>query len=191
MWEEYRKHHLSRYEEHKKKGLVDPGIPEIVERINKREDVVTLSSCYGRIVLIESDEEDKKRPEAFRGKWHREVSREGVWEIVEEFEGEVLWFKFEPFILHVATKSIGTAKLLLRSGIEAGFKHSGIISMDEVKYVVEIRGTDYISSPVYVRGYRVDEGYVGVLVHLANVKFRRNRERVGLFTSLLEEYLGI
>ncbi len=175
----YREYHLERLREALSKGEVDPPIVPLLKLINSSNHFVTTSSCSGRIVLLETDEEERKRESAFHRKWHRPVTFEEVWEGIASYSGNlVLWLKVDPLILHVATDSLERAKTLLSAVRSAGIKIAGIQVIDEQKIHIEIRGIDNLVVPVYWNGILVNENFVKTLVYFANKKLIRNQRRL-------------
>jgi tRNA(Phe) wybutosine-synthesizing methylase Tyw3 len=55
MWSEYRKEKIEGYERAKKRG-VDWDIIPILDKINEKENYFTISSCSGRIVVIDLED---------------------------------------------------------------------------------------------------------------------------------------
>lgn len=189
-WESYRRHHLRRYTDAKKRGEVDAPILPLLDLINSQRDMVTTSSCSGRVVLLETDVSERKRESAFYRKWHRPVTTDEVWEALQAYSGaNVLWFKVDPFILHVAFWDLPTALDIIRLARSAGFKIAGIQACDSSKIHVEIRGIDSMTVPVYFKRLLIDRPYVRELVGFANRKIVRNAERTVLFFERLLSYL--
>ena len=133
---------------------VDEPIIELLQLIFKNKNLVTLSSCSGRIVLIEFDFKGRKKTARFFRKWHRKVESEEVELALAEHTGErTLWFKVEPFILHVAARNINSANTFLEKIRGCGVKRGGIQSIKKDKVTIEVQGNNQIIMPVnYVEG---------------------------------------
>ncbi|KAF4595387.1 tRNA wybutosine-synthesizing protein [Ophiocordyceps camponoti-floridani] len=138
------------------KGSVDEAIRPLIDDINRVEGFVTTSSCAGRIsVFLEGCKAppaagDEPRAQTAGvggkgagGKWlfvsHETVARQEAWVdalgFAEDAAGvgrgdRLIHFKFEPMILHVLTTSPAHAQLLLRAGLQAGFRESGAINIE-------------------------------------------------------------
>ncbi|KAJ4989264.1 tRNA wybutosine-synthesizing protein [Stagonosporopsis vannaccii] len=107
--------------------------------------------------------------------------------------------KFEPMILHVLCSSLDNAQKLLNSGMGAGFRESGAVSLGssktgEANPVVAIRSAGYSFDSII--GYQDDEGrnvaeisasHLSTLVCIANERFKINLDRIARFRSLLLE----
>ena len=87
-------------------------------------------------------------------------------------------------MLHVECRDVGAAERLLRVGVAAGFRESGI-SLGKKRVLAAIRtGADSLEAPVVLGGQLLlTEPGLGALVALANTKFGLNAER----TERLEE----
>ncbi len=177
-WKAYREHHLRRLEEAKKSGEVDIPIIPLLDTVNRVPDAVTTSSCSGRIILLGTNEGESKAASFFHRKWHRPVMVEEILEGYRDFRGEVLWFKQDPFILHVSTRTLDLAIELVEGARRAGIKIAGVQVFRGWRYHVEVRGIDSVSVPIYWKGPLVDEGYLEKLTLIANRKLVRNQERL-------------
>ncbi|MCJ1393337.1 hypothetical protein MMC18_006210 [Xylographa bjoerkii] len=109
-------------------------------------------------------------------------------------------FQFEPMILHVMAASLHHAQPVLAAAINAGFRESGVQSLknlDDPKAfpMVAIRSSGIGLSSLI--GYAVDddeegsiqciveEGYLQLLLNIANQRFLENLKRVDRFQSQL------
>lgn len=184
-WETTKKKLIRNFQEALDSGGVDSPIVPYLERINAKKNYATSSSCYGRIMLIDLPDFTKKNAE-FLAKWHRTVGFGEVWEAIENAEGENVWFKVDPMILHISCKDIKAANDLLKAKIKAGLKRGGIFSIKRGRVQIELEGTMRMSLPVKKNGgILVNEDYVRNMVKEANDRFRRNEETWGRF---MEEF---
>lgn len=177
-WESYRAKHLRRYLDARARGAVDPPIVPLLDLINNHQDYITTSSCSGRVVLLATGPREKKGESFFYRKWHRPVLFNEVWNALESYSGSILWFKFDPFIIHVGTRSLEAALRLVSLARSAGVKIAGIQSADDSKFHVEMRGIDSMAVPVYDGHILIDYDYAKALVRFANRKMVRNAERL-------------
>ncbi|NOQ37273.1 hypothetical protein GQ472_00155 [archaeon] len=158
----------------REKGLVDVAVLGLVDAINKSDSYYTTSSCSGRIVVACADEANKKSSFSFLGKWHEAVDADDVKDAIGKYEGGVLWFKFEPMILHVCCKDIDSASRFLEIVYRGGFKRSGVYQL-KGKIMVEVHGTSGFSVPAGSSGeVFVSSEYLEFLVRLANRKMEEN-----------------
>ena len=111
-----------------KQGKADSQIIPFCRFISKTKNFFTSSSCAGRIVLLDIDKEGNKKEAAFHAKWHRKISfKELMKEINKQNSEEELWFKLDPFILHLGTDSLENAKKVLEAAKTAGIRRAGIM----------------------------------------------------------------
>ncbi len=162
------------------KGSVDQPICALVGAINRHSDLVTTSTCSGRIVLFES------ASTACRGgRWllvsHATTTMD---EVEESLAGAgssgTIALKVEPAILHVQCRNVACAKRLLQVGLRAGFRESGLVLSDSEKVMLAIRTTsDGLELPLVADGARlVSEEYLRFIVTHANAKFEASQRRL-------------
>lgn len=165
-----------------RKGSIDKHIRNLVNIINKNENYYTTSSCSGRI-MISTENLDKKRYET---KWlmvsHEIIENtENAWNILLETKEDV-WLKFEPAVLHVASRTIEDANKFLKLVRECGFKRSGIISLK--RNIIEVMSTEKIDMPLKMDGELfITRKQFDKIILLANNKLKRTHKKI----SLVEE----
>ncbi|MFP4423661.1 MAG: tRNA wybutosine-synthesizing 3 family protein [Candidatus Woesearchaeota archaeon] len=161
-----------------KKGYIDEEILPLITALNKKKNFYTTSSCAGRIVLLEL--RGKKKHDAH---WifcsHKKA--EGIESEISEYP---VWFRYDPPIIHLSCRTLEDAKIFLEIAKNAGFKHTGIISLGRI--MVELIGYDKIATLVSRDGKPlVDKEYLNILTELANECMERNRLRLqALYESL-------
>lgn len=167
-WEKFKEKKEKELEVAIKKNHVDVPIKKLLKIINKNKNWVTTSSCSGRIVLL-SIQEGKKDADFYK-KWHGKVKAEEVeLAIVHYDEKKPLWFRCEPFILHIATKNMKSAKDFLDNVRRKGVKRGGIQTITDKKVMVEIQGNGQIIIPIdYV------DGKWNKIIELANDMLEKN-----------------
>jgi tRNA wybutosine-synthesizing protein 3 len=147
IWEKYKQQKINSLNSAIEKKLVDQQILKLLKKINKNPSLVSSSSCSGRIVLLQLGEEGKKSA-SFYAKWHTPADVGDVEMKLSEYTGRMpLWFRVEPFILHVAAKDIDSAKTFLEKIRSAGIKRGGIQTIKKEKVTIEIQGSGYLSVP--------------------------------------------
>ncbi|KAF4949437.1 hypothetical protein FGADI_8889 [Fusarium gaditjirri] len=110
----------------------------------------------------------------------------------EAKERRLVHFKYEAMILHVLTASPEHAQLLLRSGLQAGFRESGALNIipngkDAATPMVAIRTMGLAFESLIgqqVDGHRqciVSPEYLRTLVQIANERFIENKKRIERF----------
>lgn len=186
MWSEYRREKIECYEKAKRQGKIDGDIVPLLEKINEKENYVTLSSCSGRILVIDLNSFGDKKSSEFLGKWHNYASFEEVLESVNRCRRQG-WLIQDPPILHVACKDLISAGKLMAAANNSGFRRSGIISLQN--YVVEIASFERLELPVAIDGKRiVEENYLRIAVKIANEKLRSGKSKIKRLEKLISSF---
>ncbi|AET41122.1 tRNA methyltransferase TYW3 Ecym_7281 [Eremothecium cymbalariae DBVPG len=188
------------------KGDIDELCLPIIHLINSHDDMVTTSSCSGRVsVFIEGNKVIKDKGIKLGGKgeggrWlfvtHEKTE---VLNWLESFEDEMDWetssidiskgsslanrfvlYKFEPFILHVKCRDFDTASKLFKTAMSCGFRESGIGS----NYIVALKISIKLDIPI---GYLdtdkgkitmfVSKDYISLIDRICMGKFDENEKK--------------
>jgi tRNA wybutosine-synthesizing protein 3 len=179
-----KQHHKNTYNEAKTIGRMDFDLIPLCDYVLTTKNYFTSSSCSGRIALIGLGKKETKQESAFYRKWHRIVNTKEVLEAVKNYKGHVLWFKQEPLILHLGTNNIENAKKILNLCEKVGVKRAGIKVAKNGKFIVEILGTQNITTPIKEGKVSASEEYLKYLIKKGNQKFKKNQE---LIKKLFEE----
>ncbi len=167
---------MRRLEKAKKEGEVDEDVVPLLDFINSQPGMFSTSSCSGRICVMFVPSKSKKDAE-FVGKWHHETTIDKVLKTINSKRGE-LWFKMEPFILHVSCKDLETARKVLEAKNNAGVKRGGVFSIKPDRIQIELRGTQWMGFPVKKdNDLLMTEEYLEEAVSVANKKLRLNAEQ--------------
>ncbi|MFH1721395.1 MAG: hypothetical protein ABH950_02185 [Candidatus Altiarchaeota archaeon] len=170
---------MAKYLQAKNAGLVDEALINFLDYVNELDDFYTTSSCFGRITLLQ--DVGNKLNDRSIAKWHRKVSSNEVLETLKPVDG-TLWFIFEPFILHIVSKTMDKAQSVIELAIASGFKRTGLINVKPERYIVEVLSTERIDAPIMKDGKMiVPEEYISYLIELANEKFLRGEEKIKRF----------
>ncbi|MGB9748779.1 MAG: tRNA wybutosine-synthesizing 3 family protein [Candidatus Woesearchaeota archaeon] len=182
-----------------KKGSIDEEIKELVFLINSIENYYTTSSCAGRIMLIKVDKNRRKDKSEWLYVTHKEAKFKEMKRALEEGiknarEGESIWFKQEPLILHVCAKNLESANKILTIARDSGLKKSGIITLSR-RIIIEIEGTENISALVAKNCNKekiilTDDLYLKALVDEANRKMLLNKSKNRNFFERIKREFG-
>jgi tRNA wybutosine-synthesizing protein 3 len=187
-----KEYHRTTFEKAVREKKADPLVIPLCRFLNQQLEFFTASSCSGRITVLELDESENKRESAFFYKKHGSVQTEAVWKRIREKSRNNLWFKQEPFILHLGTNHLENARLLLECCKEAGIKRAGIMVAKPGKFVLEIIGTQGLAVPVKQKNRMlVEKKFFRFLVKQANKKLERNFERLKKFEQALRKKLPL
>jgi len=173
-WETYRASRLATYKKALADGKVDARIVELLDNINLNPGLVTLSSCSGRIDLLIFEIPKGKEGAKHYAKWHNLVDKEDFELRLTSYAGKLpLWFKVEPFILHVAARDVEAAVGFMRTVRANGVKRGGIQGIAKDRVPIEVQGTGYMAFPTEPM-----EGEWNSVLDIANSMLKRNLEQV-------------
>lgn len=194
-------HTLSGAKDASPKGSIDELCLPIMDTINGHDDMVTTSSCSGRVsVFLEGhklkEDHVKVGAKGDGGRWlyvtHDKDTLNGWYRqpifhynhvdasTLDEKVRYVL-FKFEPLILHVKCRDFDTASALYTTAMNCGFRESGI----NVHNIVAIKISMKLDIPI---GYLdeatdkvvlfVDENYLEIVTQGSLTRFRENERKL-------------
>ena len=167
--------HKGTFEKALGEGKVDPQMKSLCRFVAGTMDYFTSSCCSGRIMLIDLPKGEDKLGSRFHRKWHRTVAFNELWVgLNDESQGEV-WFKQEPFILHIGCPDLERAQKVLQAMKKTGLKRGGIMFAAEGKWMLELMGTQNLAVPVK-KGAKVliERDYLKHLLQRANEKLKKN-----------------
>jgi tRNA wybutosine-synthesizing protein 3 len=173
--------HKKTFEEALRKGKIDKPLLELCEFVSKTKNYFTSSHCSGRIMLLNSDLNEEKKTAAFYRKWHRKVEFKELINSLNECNYP-LWFKMEPFILHIGCGTIENAKKLIELKNNSGIKRGGIMVLSEGKIILELTGTQYISIPLKEKKMLLNENALKIILKTANKKMDKNIKQIKKLT---------
>ncbi|MBI2529888.1 MAG: hypothetical protein HYW05_01995 [Candidatus Diapherotrites archaeon] len=189
-WRMSKLHNRENWENAVREGKADEKMLSLCNYINSTKNFFTSSGCAGRIMLLGLYGKGTKEESYFHRKWHRAVKFAELWRGLEAKSTGTLWFKMEPFIIHIGTKSLGDADSLLNVMRNAGVKRGGIIVAKKGKCIAEFVGTQSISLPVK-KGAKIliEREYMKQILDEANSKLRKNYELLKRLEKAAKEKL--
>lgn len=157
-------------------GEWDKKIAGLCNKINKKKNYYTTSSCSGRVVLLKFSEE--KQENAFLFRTHGKISFKKLKKALDgiDYKG-IVEFQQTTCILHVACETIEYAQEIVNKAKLAGWKRSGI--MGGKRNMVELHSTESMSFPIMNNEkILVDDEYLKLAVSIANRKLERTWEKI-------------
>ncbi|KAF3987226.1 hypothetical protein FT663_04047 [Candidozyma haemuli var. vulneris] len=176
------------------KGTIDSLCLPIIEVINSHPDMVTTSSCSGRVsVFLEGIKKESQigakgnegrwlfvthHPEDLP-QWHKKLDLKYEEPQSMEDSQRYILFKFEPLILHVKCRDLATSNLLYSTAMGCGFRESGIGSNN----IVGIRTSIKLDVPIgCLDGEQlvsfVSESYLELITKLSLDRFTENFKKM-------------
>lgn len=176
LFNEGKKKQLSK-EDKSNIGEWDPKIANLCNKINKKINYYTTSSCSGRIVLLKASEE--KQPNAFLYRTHERITFSTLKKTLEKIKYDgLVEFQQTSCIMHVACLMLKDAQELVDKAKLAGWKRSGIMSSGK-RFMVELHSTESMSFPIMNNKIiLVDDNFLKLAVEIANNKLERVWEKV-------------
>jgi len=172
------------------KENVDRKVKSLLDILNGSELYYTLSSCSGRIVLLEIPDLGDKQQAYFLGKWHQIITIADVQQALESSSKGTLWFLAQSPIFHVGVSSLEDADDLVKIGIASGFKNSGIRSI-KPRFIVELCSTERLDAPIGKQGTIYGENeYLELLTQIANQILQRSQEKLHRLEKKLRKHLS-
>jgi len=160
-------------------GSWDKKIVGLCEKLNKKKNYYTTSSCAGRIVLIKSLNE--KARDVFLFRTHDKINfnelKKALKDAGRKYKG-LIDFQQTPCILHVACASLIDAQNLVTKAKLAGWKHSGIMATGK-RFMIELHSTEKISFPVVDKGkLLVNDDFLKIVIKKSNEKLEKVWEKI-------------
>ncbi|GJJ74884.1 tRNA wybutosine-synthesizing protein 3 [Entomortierella parvispora] len=148
-----------------------------------------------RVVLMKGDpESDENEKTQIQGDDQDDIAK-----------AQLVYFKFEPMILHIESSTPAAAKIFLNHSLFSGYRNSGILPSAK-RTMLAIRSTLKLDAPIayIIPGnstsssasdsaakiqLMVTLSYLRVLLHLSNDKFVSNVAQMARFEIRLKEHL--
>lgn len=168
-------HHDTLYAAIKEKKADVLTIP-LCKKIDRKKHYFTSSSCSGRIILLQLEKNEQKRPGGFLAKWHREVKFAEVKKALQQKQdGHYVWLKQEPLILHIGCETLTDVEKLFVILRQVGFKRFGLQTLQEGRYMVELVGTQNMHFLAKEKNKILcPDSFLKIQVKKANEKFKKN-----------------
>ena len=98
---------------------------------------------------------------------------------------EIIYFKQEPCILHVACNSLVSGQKLLEKARTSGWKRSGLIAAGK-RIILELMSAERIEFPIVnKKELLVDDRFLKILIKEANKKLERTGEKIQKFEKFI------
>ncbi len=186
-WMELKNSNLKKLQQEIEKGKVDNDIIELLNVVNSRSEYQTLSSCSGRMVLLDIPGFGDKKNANFIYKSHETKNDyKNLLKYVKMCENEC-WLLVQPPILHIACKKLEDAEFLMNLAVQSGFRETGIISLK--RNIVRIHSSERIETIIGKNGrLLIDEDYFKELVEIGNKKLKKSKDKL---KKLLDKFLSL
>lgn len=150
------------------KGYIDSKILDLCNKINKRQDMFTLSSCSGRVCLVDIFDKSSKKLSKWHYITHEYAKFQEISDVLNNIEvGNRVNFRQESAIIHICLNDLNLVDKFIIIAKKSGFNRCGAITINN-KIVVEIISGNQLNLPIYDKGVLVDNKYLKYLVSIAN-----------------------
>jgi len=165
-------------------GSWDPKIAGLCNKINKKKNYYTTSSCAGRVVILKYS--DTKQEDAFLFRTHNKISfkeiKNALEKINKEYKG-IAEFQQSCCILHVACLTLIDAQDLVNKAKASGWQRSGIIGGK--RNIVELHSTESMSFPIINNKILVNDDFLKLVVEMANNKLERTWSKINRLKKIV------
>jgi len=188
---ERREYFIKRLMKEHSEGRTDVDILDLLNLINSSQNYYTLSSCSGRIQIIEGRNYSKRKELRSIAKFHYGITKDDLINSFQNIKGDYAWISLQPPIIHIAAKSLDDAIKLLKIARASGFKHSGIQSKNPDRYVIELNSSFRLDIPLRYKGVNlIKQEDIELLVELLNENLKSAKECIIKFKENLSKILN-
>lgn len=170
-----------------RENKVDEDIIDLLMLINSIRGVYTTSSCSGRVGILEEPALGAKPLSRWLLKRHGTITFEEARESLRLAREGMLFLKSQPPIFHIVAENLRIAKRLHEVGLASGFKYTTFKAVKGERVLVEINGTEYLTSPLGRDGkVFVSDEALALNVEVANEMLTRSKGRLPRLYSAFE-----
>lgn len=199
LWRERKIEFWNRLWEDLEIGYLDEDLLPILIEFNMRPKSYTISSCSGRIILSDSEKPWSREETNIVFKKHEPITIDELINVTYKPITKRLWLIVSGPILHISTLDLDEALSILKIARLAGFKHSGILSINKMKgIIVELQTGIRFTQLIKVKNTSlISQSQASILVDIANeilldgkqALFKLYRELYGNRPKNLDEYI--
>uniref|UniRef100_A0A7J3ZJJ4 tRNA(Phe) 7-((3-amino-3-carboxypropyl)-4-demethylwyosine(37)-N(4))-methyltransferase n=1 Tax=Fervidicoccus fontis TaxID=683846 RepID=A0A7J3ZJJ4_9CREN len=153
-WLERKSEFMRRMVEDIEVGYLDWRVKRLLDAINSRPKSYTTSSCSGRVCIIDAIKPWERKESSVVFKKHDPISSSELLRVLSTKPKHSYWLIVGGPILHVMCQDLEEVKFILDCARRAGFKHSGITSVSDKGFLVELISSTQLILPL-TRGERV------------------------------------
>jgi tRNA wybutosine-synthesizing protein 3 len=167
-------------------GYLDRDILDVLQKIFDFPEYFTLSSCSGRISLVDALMPWERDESTVIFKKHSPITVEELRHLMGQRAVRTMWLTVTGPIIHVSSRSLSDALRIIEVARKAGMKHSGIISSGRKGVVAELVSGVYISVPLKTGDeVLIADRFIPLLVSLANKALLAGKRRLNRLRTVL------
>ena len=165
-------------------GYLDPDIYHVLMAIFERPEAFPVSSCSGRITVVDAPMPWHRKGSTVVFKKHSTIEESEVSSVIlPNSPLSRLWLVATGPILHVSTLTLREALAMLRIAREAGMKHSGILSISRRGIYLELKTGVRLTILLRAGSYTIEN--LGEVVRAANEALLEGKDRLARLYKLL------
>ncbi len=164
-----------------KKGDIDQRALPLLNAINQLPNYYTTSSCSGRVYLWTGS---GKKNETQWLKVSHDLIDDSFFTLSQPTPN-LVWLRFEPFILHICCKDLKSANYLLNEA-HLLYKKSSLLSISK-KIILEIRSSELIEMPLYDNHHLLFDQEFSYLTQLINQRMVNMWQRMDKFEEMIQK----
>lgn len=145
-------------------GYMDRDLIDLLIRFNMDRFIYTKSSCSGRVVICDTVYPWSREESGIVFKKHGLITKDELSSILNKQVLRNLWLNVSGPILHLSVYKPSYVKFVLGLVREAGFKHSGVLSINRFKGIIievvsGVKMSHLLKTPLktLVSGVSIDE----------------------------------
>ena len=188
LWEREREEARKRMLEDLEIGYLDEDIVDVLELFFKTDYVFTKSSCSGRITIVDAPFPWSRKDSTIVFKSHSGITLEELEDVLKREVVHTLWLNVQGPIIHAVAVDIPAALKVLEIAREAGFKHSGILSISDRGVVVELTTGVRVNIPLK-RKNKILISEPKEVIDIANKILSEGKKRLERLRISMEENL--
>jgi tRNA wybutosine-synthesizing protein 3 len=167
-------------------GYLDRDILDVLQKIFDFPEYFTLSSCSGRISLVDAVMPWERDESTVIFKKHSPITVEELRHLMRQKAVRTMWLVVTGPIIHVSSRSLSDALRIIEVARKAGMKHSGIISSSKKGVVAELVSGVHVSAPLK-RGadVLVADRFIPVIASIANKALLAGKDRLNRLRTVL------
>ncbi len=138
-WKRDKESAYNRMMSDKEIGYLDPDIEDLLKLFFEIDYAYTKSSCSGRVTIVDSRLPWQREGSRVIFKSHLNFTADDLISTVRNGFMNRLWLIVQGPIIHVYVNDQDKAWEVLRAARSAGFKHSGLLTVNDHGYLLELR----------------------------------------------------
>jgi tRNA wybutosine-synthesizing protein 3 len=157
-------------------GYLDPDIYNLLLLLFSRQESFPVSSCSGRITLVDAPMPWHRRGSTVIFKKHATVEKTEIESILSQPPLSRFWLVVTGPILHISALTLREASTLLKIARRAGMKHSGVLSISKRGIYLELKTG--VRLTILLKSGSYEHEHLAEVVRVANEALAEGKSRL-------------